>query len=279
MNAADRRRLTPALGMLAVALVALLIALWAGVGRGARWHDNASPPPLPAARAATPPPSVPPLENFATVWENPLFSPDRKPIAAPAGSNNANAGDLELTGVIMLPGLHMALLREKNSNRTLRVREGQSTNGATVVEVKPRSAVVEINGSRTELPLKVGPPPPGSGAGGNGAPPPPQPAMEAPQPGESAAPEPVPSSSSEQQQAAPQQNGPPENGAPAAGAPQQSTQTGAAQPQAPSAPAQSSSLTDKEAADAWARALKARIEQRRKKAAHKQDANKQNNGG
>ncbi|MGN6314517.1 MAG: hypothetical protein ACTHMO_12260 [Rhodanobacteraceae bacterium] len=275
MNAADRRRLTPALGILAVALVAVLIALWAGVGRGAHWHDNASPPPLPPARAATPPPSVPPLENFASVWERPLFSPDRKPIAAPATNNNANTGDLELTGVIMLPGLHMALLREKNSNRTLRVREGQSANGATVVEVKPRSAVVEINGSRTELPLKVGPPPPSSGTGGNGAPPPPQPAMEAPQPGENAAPVPLPASSSEQQQATPQQNG-----APAAGAQQQSGQTGAAQPQAPpSTPAQSSSLTDKEAADAWARALKARIEQRRKKAAQKQDANKQNNGG
>lgn len=201
MNAADRRRLTPALGLLAVLLAALLIALWAGVGRGAHWNDNASPPPLPPAHAATPPPSVPPLENFAAVWEHPLFSPDRKPIAAPAGANNnANTGDLELTGVIMLPGLHMALLREKNTGRTLRVREGQSANGATVVEVKPRSAVVDINGARSELPLKVGPAPANGGAGENGAPSSPQSMMQTPQAGGNAAPQPVPASSSDEVQ-------------------------------------------------------------------------------
>jgi len=276
MNAADRRRLTPALGILAVLLAALLIALWAGVGRGAHWNDNASPPPLPPARAATPPPSVPPLEQFADVWEKPLFSPDRKPIAAPAGSSNTSTGDLELTGVIMLPGLHMALLREKNSGRTLRVREGQSANGATVVEVKPRSAVVDINGSRTELPLKVGPAPPNTGAGENGTPPSGQPMVQQPGSEENAAPEPAPESSSGQGQAVPQNNG-----APAAGTPEQPAQTGAPQPQAPPAGAasQSAGLANKDAAAAWAAALKARIQQRRKQAAQKQDANKQNNDG
>jgi general secretion pathway protein N len=274
VNAADRRRLTPALGVLAVLLAALLIALWAGVGRGAHWNDRAAPPPLPPAHAATPPPSVPPLENFALVWEHPLFSPDRKPIAAPAGSSNTNTGDLELTGVIMLPGLHMALLREKNSGRTLRVREGQSANGATVVEVKPRSAVVDINGARTELPLKVGPPPPNSGAGENGAPPSSQSMMQAPQGEENGAPQPEPGSPAEPQQTAPQ-----DNGAPVAGAAEQPAQTGSSPSQAPPAraPRQSPDLTG-QAAEAWKQALKARIEQRRKQAAQKQDANKQNGG-
>lgn len=280
MNAADRRRLTPALGVLAVLLLALLIALWAGVGRAAHWHDDASPPPLPPAHAATPPPSVPPLENFAAVWEHPLFSPDRKPIAAPAGSNNnASTGDLVLTGVIMLPGLHMALLSEKNSGRTLRVREGQSANGATVVEVKPRSAVVDINGSRTELPLKVGAAAPhagnAAGAGENGAPPSSQPMMQAPQPEENAAPEAVPESSSGSQ-AAPQ-----DNGAPEAGTQETPTPTGGSQagPPPARAPKQSATLTNKDAAEAWAAALKARIERRRKQAVQKQDANKQKDGG
>lgn len=273
MNAADRRRLTPALGILAALLAAVLIALWAGVGRGAHWNDNASPPPLPPARAATPPPSVPPLENFATVWERPLFSPDRKPIAAPAGSANTNTGDLELTGVIMLPGMHMALLREKNSGRTLRVREGQTSNGATVVEVKPRGAVVDINGSRTELPLKVGPPPANSRADENGAP---SPMVQAPQPGENAAPQPVPASSADVAQPEAQ-----ENGASRAGTPQPPAATGAPPSRAPPgrAPKQSAELTNKDAAAAWAAALKARIEQRRKNAAQKQDANKQKDGG
>lgn len=271
MNAADRRRLTPALGILAVLLAALLIALWAGVGRGAHWNDNASPPPLPPARAATPPPSVPPLEQFANVWEKPLFSPDRKPIAVPAGSNgNTSAGDLELTGVIMLPGLHMALLREKNSNRTLRVREGQSANGATVVEVKPRSAVVDINGSRTELPLKVGPAPGNHGAAENAPQPSGQPMVQ--QNGENAPPE----QSSAEQEAAPAASAPEQPPQPE---PQPQPQSGNSPQPVPPANTRQSSTPDKNAAEAWAAALKARIQQRRKQAAQKQDAQKQNDGG
>lgn len=276
MNAADRRRLTPALGLLAVLLAALLIALWAGLGRGAHWNDDASPPPLPPARAATPPPSVPPLEQFANVWEKPLFSPDRKPIAAPAGSNgNTNTGDLELTGVIMLPGLHMALLREKNSGRTLRVREGQSANGATVVEVKPRSAVVDINGSRTELPLKVGPAPGNQGAGENAPQPSGQPMVQqngenAPEPS-SGQPEAAPAASAAEETPEPQPQVQPH--------PQSQSQAGNAPQPASPANTQPSSKLDKDAADAWAAALKARIQQRRNQAAQKQDANKQNNDG
>jgi len=272
MIAADRRRLTPVLGILAVLLVALLIALWAGAGTGAHWNDDATPPPLPPVRAATPPPSVPPLQDFAGVWEHPLFSPDRRPIAVPAGSNNdANTGDLELTGVIMLPGLHMALLREKSSGRTLRVREGQNANGATVVEVKPRSAVIEVNGSRTELPLKVGPPPPNGSAGENAQQPSSQPMVQSPQADQNAAPD----NAGQAQQAAP-----PDNGAPVEAAPETPAQAGSSQQQTPPARApKQASNPNQEAADAWAQALKARIEQRRKQAAQKQDAQKQNDGG
>ncbi|HEY3519526.1 MAG TPA: hypothetical protein VGK80_00615 [Rhodanobacteraceae bacterium] len=157
MNAADRRRLTPALGIACALLALLLIALWAGVGRGAHWDDSAEPVRLPPLKAASPPPSVPPLQDFANVWEHPLFSPDRKPI--PGGGDtgeSADSNNLELTGVIILPDLRMALLRERSTGRTWRVREGQSAGGATVIEVKPRSAVVEAGGSRSELALKPG---------------------------------------------------------------------------------------------------------------------------
>ena len=65
MNAADRRRLTPALGAVAAILLVLLVALWAGLGRGARWHDDAAPSRLPPVGTATPAPTVPPLDRFA----------------------------------------------------------------------------------------------------------------------------------------------------------------------------------------------------------------------
>jgi general secretion pathway protein N len=169
MNAADRRRLTPALGIVCALLAVLLIALWAGAGRGAHWDDSAAPARLPPLKAASPPPSVPPLQDFASVWEHPLFSPDRKPIPGSAeDGESTDSHTLELTGVIILPDLRMALLREHSTGRTWRVREGQSAGGATVIEVKPRSVVVEAGGSRSELALKPGAAP-ADNAGDNAA--------------------------------------------------------------------------------------------------------------
>ena len=99
MNAADRRRLTPAFGIVAAILVVLLIALWAGMGRSAHWNDNAAPARLPSVGATTPAPAVPPLDQFAAVWQHPLFSPTRTPAPATAGGG-ASSSDLQLTGVM-----------------------------------------------------------------------------------------------------------------------------------------------------------------------------------
>ena len=174
MIARDRRRLTPILGAICAVLALLLIAFWLGLGRGAHWRDDALPPRLPQAQAATPPPAVPPLVQFAVVWEHPLFSADRKPVPVLAsGGQAADAGDLELTGVILLPHLHVALLREKSSGRALRVREGQAAGdgGPVLVELKPRSAVIDSGGSRSELELVPGPAPaPVAGAVDNAPP-------------------------------------------------------------------------------------------------------------
>lgn len=159
MNAVDRRRLTPMLGIAAVVLAVLLIALWAGVGRGAHWHDEAAPPKLPPVGATLPAPTVPPLEQYGEVWQHPLFSPTRTPEAAAAGEAGAS-GDLQLTGVILLPGLKMAILHDKTSGRDYRVVEGQPSNGGpALLELHPRSAVVEASGSHLQLQLIPGPSP------------------------------------------------------------------------------------------------------------------------
>lgn len=161
MIAADRRRLTPALAVLCALLALLLVLFWIGAGRGVHWDDDHAPPPLPPARSVVAAPVVPSLQAYAMVWERPLFSDDRKPIPGGGEDNAAASGDFELTGVILLPNLHMALLREKSSGRTLRVREGESANGngPLVVEVKPRSVVIDAAGTRSELALKPGPAP------------------------------------------------------------------------------------------------------------------------
>ncbi|HXD38622.1 MAG TPA: hypothetical protein VN624_18345 [Rhodanobacter sp.] len=159
MNAADRRRLTPSLGIVAAVLLLVLITLWLGLGSGAHWHDQAAPPKLPQAGINLPAPTVPPLDQYAAVWQHPLFNPARTPEAA-AGNGDEAAGDLQLTGVIMLPNLKMAILHDKTNNRDYRIIEGQpSRSGPALIELHPRGAVVESSGSRVNLQLIPGPPP------------------------------------------------------------------------------------------------------------------------
>jgi general secretion pathway protein N len=159
MNAADRRRLTPSLGIVAAVLLLILIALWLGLGRGAHWRDDAAPPKLPPLGTSLPAPTVPPLEQYAAVWQHPLFNPSRMPEAA-AGNGDEATGDLQLTGVIMLPDLKMAILHDKTNNKDYRIVEGQPARGGpALVELHPRSAVVETSGSRMTLQLIPGPSP------------------------------------------------------------------------------------------------------------------------
>lgn len=173
MNAADRRRLSPVLGGIAAVLALLLIALWAGLGRGVHWRDDVGAPRLPPAGSAVPAPEIPGLAQFATIWERPLFSQTRSP--EPATDAGQASGDLQLTGVILLPDLKLAIVHDKTTGRDYQVVQGQPAgNGPTLVELKPRSAVVDASGSRLRLQLIPGPSPvaanlPGSGEPGQAA--------------------------------------------------------------------------------------------------------------
>jgi general secretion pathway protein N len=156
VNAADRRRLTPTLGVAAAVLVLILIALWLGLGRGAHWHDDAAPPRLPPLGSTPPPSAVPPLEQYADVWQRPLFSPTRAPEPV-AGGDGAASSDLELTGVIMLPDLKLAILHDKTQNKDYRAVLGRPSRDApALIELHPRSAVVDASGTRLTLQLVPG---------------------------------------------------------------------------------------------------------------------------
>lgn len=160
MNAAGQRRLTPVLGGVVIVLVGALCVLAAGVGRGVRWDDPAGPQPLPATRPVAMPTPVP-LVRFAEVWQRPLFMADRKPVAAAGDDDNAsNIGDLELTGIIVTPGLRMALLRDKGKDVTVRVKEGSplAEGHWTLASLTPRSAIFDNGGEHRELTLKVSAP-------------------------------------------------------------------------------------------------------------------------
>lgn len=159
MNAAHQRRLTPLLAALVLLLAALVLLLLGGVGRRVQWAPPRPLAPLPPAGNAAELPRPLPLSEFALVWQRPLFSPDRKPIAR-AADGGSNLGELELTGIILTPTLRMALLRDKSGHRELRLREGQSLPDGSVklVEIHPRSALFDSAAGRTELKLRAGAP-------------------------------------------------------------------------------------------------------------------------
>ncbi len=160
MNAAQQRRLTPLLAALVLLLGIGLLLLFGGVGRRVQWAPPRPLAPLPpAGNSAAELPRPQPLSEFALVWQQPLFSPDRKPIAR-AADGGSNLGELELTGIILTPTLRMALLRDKSGHRELRLREGQSLPDGSVklVEIRPRSALFDSAAGRTELKLQAGAP-------------------------------------------------------------------------------------------------------------------------
>jgi general secretion pathway protein N len=156
VNAAEQRRLTPALGVLCALALLLLVALALGMGRGVHWLALGSTAKLPATTAAIRR-HPPPLEEFASAWQQPLFNDTRKPVLEAAGGGaNVTLGDLELTGIIITPNLRMALLRDR-AGHGVRVREGASLpdGGWTLHKLEDRSAVFIGNGQRTELKLQV----------------------------------------------------------------------------------------------------------------------------
>ncbi|AND70741.1 hypothetical protein ATSB10_32870 [Dyella thiooxydans] len=158
MKAATQRRLTPMLVLAAGILGAALVVLMLGLGQGVRWRapHPVAPLPPPGHGAALPPPQ--PLDRFATVWQRPLFRPDRRP-GARSGDGGA-VGDLALTGVILTPGLRMALAHDKTNNRDLQIAQGKTTPDGrwTLVEVQPRAAVFDGPDGRVELKLPAGAP-------------------------------------------------------------------------------------------------------------------------
>jgi general secretion pathway protein N len=158
MNAADQRRLTPWLAALGVLLAALWAVFLAGIGRGVRWKTPGTPHALPTAHQAGIA-APPPLKDYAAIWQRPLFTTTRRPAPETGDhqSSRVSLDNLELTGVIMAPGLHIALLRDRRDGHGVRVREGAHlADGDWVLDtLQPRSAVFVDDGRRTRLTLKA----------------------------------------------------------------------------------------------------------------------------
>jgi len=159
MNAANQRQLTPILAAIAVLLGAVLLMLLLGIGATAHWNPPRALAPLPPAGKSDALPRPVPLQQFALVWQKPLFNPERKPVAR-AADGGSSLGDLDLTGIILTPSLRMALLHDRNGDKQVRLREGESLpdGSVTLVEVHPRSALFDSSAGRSELKLPAGAP-------------------------------------------------------------------------------------------------------------------------
>jgi general secretion pathway protein N len=159
MNAASQRRFTPVLVGIVALLAVVLLALLGGLGRKVHWDKSRPPASLPPPTDASKLPAPLPLDSFALVWQKPLFTPDRKPIARVA-DGGTSLGDLSLTGIILTSGLRMALLHDKSGDREIRLHEGEALPDGSVklVQVRARSALFDASGGRTELKLPAGAP-------------------------------------------------------------------------------------------------------------------------
>lgn len=162
MNAAGERMLTR--WLLAGVLLAGLGLLWllAGGDRRVHWSPPGPLPPMPAQAASVPAATVPALLRFSAIWQRPLLSPDRQPLQ-PRGEGR-RLGDLELTGVIISPGLKLALLRPRPGSGPagaasaaggLRVALGARTpdGGWQLTRLEPRQAWFSRDGRQLRLAL------------------------------------------------------------------------------------------------------------------------------
>jgi general secretion pathway protein N len=156
MNAAAQRRLTPVCAAVVAVFGILLLSLLFGVGRGVQWDPPRVTPSLPTPHSVILP-SPPVLGSYAQVWEHPLFSSDRKPIVSNGSSEGVSLGDLQLTGVILTPTLHIALLgpthdSKGDESQQVRVREGASLPDGNwkLIKVLPRSAIFASSSGRSD---------------------------------------------------------------------------------------------------------------------------------
>jgi general secretion pathway protein N len=162
MNVRAARLATKGLAGVCGVLLLLLIAQYAGFGRGYRWAADVD------GEAGKPtfgpidskPVSLPPASTFADIGAHPLFNEDRKP--SPLDASEGEAGgpppsplNIALTGVILDDAHHVriAMLQDKARNQAIALKVGMPLEGEqaswTLIEVKPRGAVFRSAANET----------------------------------------------------------------------------------------------------------------------------------
>lgn len=144
-------------------LLLLVFVLELGAGRGYRWwpmEAQQHPPRQQAIEHAAF--RLPSWNEYANIHQRPVFNEDRRPTPPPPpeGATDKPIPKLTITlsGVILTPSLHVAMIVENGKTQSSAIKEGGSLpgdlGGWSLAKVKPRSAVFKnALGEEAELEL------------------------------------------------------------------------------------------------------------------------------
>ncbi len=103
---------------------------------------------------------APSVDDFHDIEDRPLFSPSRRKAVLPGeGGPDGTAGpglmlgEAQLVGLVSSSGRRFAVFQRQPGQPSVRIEEGQELGGWRLVEVSPREAIFEQNGSRKALRL------------------------------------------------------------------------------------------------------------------------------
>jgi general secretion pathway protein N len=147
-------------------LLLLALAMQFGFGRGYSWLR----PDMDSANVANvtidkTPFKLPPQAQFADTTARPLFNDDRKPTPDTPDTPDVPPPpkvplNIALTGIILTPQLHLAMVHDKLKNTDVALKEGMPMDGDqggwTLTKINPRSAVFrETSGEEVEVELST----------------------------------------------------------------------------------------------------------------------------
>jgi general secretion pathway protein N len=150
MSVRGSRLLSIVLAGICGCLLLLALILQAGWGRGYRWADPDDSAALAATNIDREMFKLPSEKEYAATEARPLFNEDRKPTPdapekPPADVLPPSTLNIALTGIVLTPQLHLALIQDKSKNTTVSLRQGMPMPGDqgdwTLSELKPRSAI------------------------------------------------------------------------------------------------------------------------------------------
>lgn len=165
MNLQGTKLVTVVLAGICGVLLLLVLALEFGLGRGFSWLalDNSSDSVAGSDKVDRDPFKLPSETQFVATTQRPLFNEDRKPTPDEPDEPDTPALPkvaltIELTGVILTPKLHLAMIKDKVKNDTIALKEGMpmpgDEGGWTLTEIKPRSVIFkEASGEEVEVEL------------------------------------------------------------------------------------------------------------------------------